>query len=401
MKKLLLAISMALVCTYASAQGTIEARAFLLPACPVDPTYASQFETGLGTVIVAKAAGSLVGAGIDALASVLSEDRSFSRVATNRAEGWYVKSKGSTALQRNAGNKCLVVTVSEEFGEISAGAMATSDMVKNFADGLTVLKDAKNQAGYDSLKTMQAKVNALAKIGITAPPRFYLEAALTQGEGPGKFTLQPTFIHYPSFIGDKVLFGGNTRDLLLQVDFSTPGETQAFASITVLKYFGLQPGTLTTKRVRGLTHPWSSPPSSEGVPAAEEGSVVPFNINVLFTETAKPGALGKALASAAKSVKDDVVTEVENKVKYAISATERQAARSRAAEAANTALTTYLTAYDDLISAQKAFDEAAVADKPKFTAKLQLRKAQFKNAGDLAQAAFSAANIPFTPISGI
>lgn len=400
MKKSILAISVALACTQASAQGTIEARTFLLPTCPVDPTYAGQFESALGAVFVSKAIGSLVGAGIDLLASALSEDRPFSLVTTNRSEGWYIKSVGSTVLKRNPLNKCLVVTVGEGFDEKSAGATATSSTVRNFADGLTALDNGRDKTGHDSLTTMKARVNALAKIGITAPPRFYLEAALTHGDGPGKFTLQPTFIHYPSFIGDKLLFGANTRDLLLQVDFTEPGQAQAFASIKVLNYTGLQPGTLTTTRVRGLTLPWSLPPSSENVAAAQDGQVVPFNIHVLFTEIAKPGALGKALASAAKSVKDDVVTELENKVKYSISATERQAVRSKAAEAANTALTVYLKAYDELVSTQKAYDDATAADKPRFVAKLELSKAQFKNAGDLAQAAFSTANIPFTPISG-
>lgn len=400
MKRTILVIAVALASVGAGAQGPIEARTFLLPACPVDPSYAGQFESALGAIFVTKAIGSLVGTGIDALTSALSEERAFSLVTTNRAEGWYVKSAGSTALQRNPGNKCLVVAVSERFGERNAGAVASDDTVKNFAEALTALDKANDTASHDSLKTMQDRVNALAKIGVDAPPRFYLEAALTQGDGPGKFTLQPTFVHYPEFIGDKVLFGANTRELLLQVDFSEPGQAQAFASIKVLNYTGLQPGTLTTTRVRSLTLPWSLPPSSESVDPAQEGRVVPFNMRVLFTETAKPGTLGKALASAAKSVKEDLVTEVENKVKYSISATERQAARSRAAEAANTALTVYLTAFEQLATAQKALDDAAAADKPKFVAKLELRKAQFKNAGDLAQAAFSAASIPFTPISG-
>jgi hypothetical protein len=372
-----------------------EGRVFLRDTCPVVKDAAQDKEAApLVAAFVGDVAGALVGAAIDSIASALSEQKQVAITATDRRANWYVTAGDKVTIDPKL--VCLVVVVADAFERPNAFAQLTP--VQTRWDEAVAREGLDKAPGYLAIRSA---VPELAKIGITSPPVFYMEAKFVVVDGGSVFATDPRFVFYPNFLGEKVMFGPNTRDVLVQVEFSEPGSESPFAQST-FQFNGVEARKLTTERLLGMRMPWSKQPSTSG---SGDNRRVPFNIKALFTETAKPGQLGTILAGVLKDQKASIVAAAETKAKLAVSESERQAARGAAADAANTALTSYVSAFDahesavkDLAAAkaatpfkQQAVDQAANAEK--------LAKLKLANAEAAARAAFDAANIAFTPMS--
>ena len=370
-----------------------EARIYVMEKCPVALKAEVSKETGaLAGALVTKLAGALVGGAIDSLASALSEEKSATFVGHSRNLGWYSKA-GSETFQTAPANVCVIGLVADGFDEFDDAGTATrmNDEEASVAD------DEANKRSFRALNS-QAKV-LRTSFGLDRPPRFYFEARFVMPEGGGVFALEPLFLYYPRPIGSNVFLGSSKRDVLIKIEFSEPGEANAFASQELL-FNGVVPGSLTTKRVEKLKLPWMKVPTTPTDATEAVGRAVPFNIKFLFTETAKPGRLGKIMGGVLKEEKATITAAIEEKVKIAVLATERQAARAAANETANKALTDYFAAYDAYKVATDAV--TAAAGKPeelkRAESKQQLTLAVLKNAQSIAASAMAAAGVPFTPM---
>jgi hypothetical protein len=391
-RTLLAFMSLAGACGIASAY---EGRLFLRDSCPVSKDAAQDKEVApLVTAFIGKVAGSLVGAAIDSIASALSEEKQVTVTATERRANWYVSAGDKVSIDPKL--VCLIIVVADEFGR--PNSLAPVDPVQKKWEEAVARNGLIDAPGYQSIRSA---VPDLAKIGITSPPVFYLETRFVVIDGGSVFATDPRFVFYPNFIGEKVIFGPDTRDLLVQVEFSEPGADSPFAQ-TTFQFRGIQARKLTTERLLGMRMPWSKQPPSSG---SGDNKRVPFNIKALFTESAKPGKLGTILAGVLKDQKTSIVAAAETKAKLAVSETERQVARGAAADAANTALTAYVAAFDAHETAVKNLATAKAASPMKQDAVDQaqnaeiLTKLKLANAEAVARAAFDAAEIPFTPIS--
>lgn len=381
------------------ASFALEGRVLFEPRCPVTQEAQQHKElTPLAVAFAGKVVGALTGAAIDALAGKLSEERHVTVVSHERKPNWYTQSAaaagGNGKYLMNSNLVCLVVAVGEGFHAPRA-VVPEEAFAKNWPQA----PDSADPVALDYSRLKRA-ASDLAALGIVNPPAFYVEYRVTVLEGGSAFALDPRFVYYPSFLGDKAWLAPNTRDLLVQIEFSEPGSETPFAQ-TSMQFHGLQPGKLSTQRVEGVRMPWQKQPST-GNGESGDGRLVPFNIKAMFTETAKPGKLGTILAGVLNDQKASLVSAAETKAKLSISESERQAARSNAADAANTALTNYIAAYDAHEAAVKARDAAKAGTDQAAIAKaeiqLTLARTRLANAQSLARSAFEAADIPFTPI---
>lgn len=389
------AIFVALPVASAHAQ---QARVYVQQSCPTDPTANGQEKesAALAAVVVTKVVGEVVGAMIDGLAAELSTAKQVAHIATERKPNWYVKA-GQGGYLIDPQLTCVVVVVAKELGIRNANL--DSQKVSEHWRELGHQLDYQGDAAFIKLRGAAAE---LANMGITGIPDFYLEARFhTLSSGNAVFALDPKFVWYPKFLGEKVVFGTDTRDVMVKFEFSEPGETSPFASV---QYAATNVTTNQfARQLINMRTPWSKQPQTASANDGT-GGLVPFNIKLLFTETAQPGKLGQVIAKVATESKAAIVTEVENKTKLALSAAERQAARNSAAEAANTALTAYVAAYDGYTKAKQAvlvagtaipFDQAALQKAKNVE---ELERFRLRNAEALAVTAFSDAGIPFTPL---
>lgn len=374
-----------------------EARVLVLEKCPVNNSTKQIEEAGaLGVALLAKLVGAVAGTAIDGLVSALSDVKKVSAESAERLPGWYSKVQGSETVTINPNLVCVVTLVAPELSNRNETADAAPSE-KLYDEIAKTLTEPKSERAH---RRMRSGAATLAKYGVVGPPSFYMESIFVKNASGTVFALQPAFVYYPRFLGEKVTFGPDTRDILLQLEFSEPGSTTAFAS-TKLEFNGLKESKLTDERVSGLRLPWSKSPSA-GSSKVDSGLVTPFNVRFLFTESAQPGKLGKIVGGVVKDQKASIVTAIENETKLAVSATERQAARNAAAESANSALTTYLAAYDQNEVAIKArsvamagTDQAAIQ---RTTNAAALTAIRLKNAETLAKAAFESADVPFVSI---
>lgn len=365
-----------------------EGRVFYENRCAVTPEVAQSQEAGpIATLLAGKLVGALAGAAIEGIATRLSEEKQVTVVASERKTNWYVKEDGGFRLAPRLG--CLIFVVGDDFLPRSETIQRT-EYEENW--------QSSSLSGIDFEKLKRAS-GGLAKLGIVKPPAFYVEFGTTVLKGGSSFALDPKFIYYPEFLGGNVWLGPDSRDLLVQIEFSEPGSVNPFAEVKLL-FNSLQPDKLTTKMIEGKRMPWSKSPSTGS--GDDEESLIPFNIKALFAETAKPGKLGLILDGILTDQRASLVAAAETKARLAISESERLAARNSSSEAASTALSSYLAAYDDNETAKKdlenaeATNDSAAIGKAKLMAKL----AQIKldNIAALAKSAFAAADIPFSPI---
>lgn len=397
MNRIKVAIAGALLALASSHAVAMEARVFFLKSCPVNKQAKHIEELGpLGVALLSKLAGALTGAAIDSLAGALSEEKQVTVTATERMPGWYRKVEQSNTVVITPALVCVVAVVSDGFAERNE-LPDTAESLKLYEEAAKAIDRASQ--GAKELEQLKGAAEVLASHGVVGPPAFYLEATFVRNTPGTVFALQPAFVYYPRFLGERVWLGPDTRDLLVQIEFSEPGSSSPFAE-TKLQFTGLRPGALNSSRISGIRLPWSKPPAVDGTKA--DGLLVPFNIKLLFTESAKPGRLGKLVGEVVKDQKASLVSAVETETKLAISQVDRQAARNTATEAANSALTAYLTAYDANEAAVKALtaakagtDQAAIVRATNAAALTALR---LKNAEALARSAFDAADTPFASI---
>lgn len=382
----------------ASAVQAQQGRVFLRDTCPISKDAAQAKEAGpLAAAFLGKLAGAVTGAAIDSLAAALSEEKQVTVTATERKSNWYIPAPEGK-FKISPMHVCLIFVVSEAF-ETENAVIPAETLAANWS--ASAARDPV--ADKAAFETIQEGATALSKLGIVAPPDFYFEARFViLDSGASVFALAPRFIYYPRFLGENVLLGPETRDVLLKVEFIQPGSDSPFAE-TQLQFNQIRPGKLQTKSLTGVRLPWSlQPPTSSSGTDADK--LVPFNIKAMFTETAKPGRLGKILAGVIKDQKGAIVAAAETKAKLAVSESERHAARNAAAEAASTALTAYLAAYDGRETANSNLAAAKAATPPNAAgvAKAEnaktLAEAKLRNAEALARNAFHAADIPFTPV---
>ena len=370
----------------------LEARVFIRPKCIVTGDPPPPKEMGaIAAAFLANVAGSLVSTGMDALASALGNEVVTTVKATARGDNWYVK--GPDGFKMNPEVGCVIGVISEEMNmtadPVIGGALAT---FKNELAGI------QKESGTLPHLRLEEYSSELAELGLTKAPALYFEAKFASTNIAPVFALDPTLLYYPKFVGGKPWLSKDQRDIAIGLDFSLVGGDFASA---LLSFEHIAEGELDTKRFASTVLPWVSMPSAEGISSARDKGH-PFNVRITFTETAKPGVLGKALSSAVISQKDAVKEAVENKVKLAVSASERQAARNAATTAANTALLSYFDAYTAWRTAQDglaAVPAGDAAEKAKAELLLRIRKSMLDNAQATAKEAMENAGIPFTPIS--
>jgi hypothetical protein len=377
-----------------------QARVFIERECPSAPGAKGQDKeaAALGAVLVAKVAGELVGAVIDSLATELSKTKEFTLTATERKPQWYQKPDQSGGYTISGDIGCAVIVIAKEFGPRNTNVGdAEVEKVWSAFDSKAELANE-----LSSIK-LRGLARTLGSLGVKAVPDFYLEARFaTLTSGDVVFALDPKFVWYPKFLGEKAFLGPNTRDVLVKLEFSTPGDGGTFAQVEY-SATDVTPADFVN-RLAYRRMPWVKQPSTGSGKDGGAG-LVPFNVKVLFTETAQPGKLGQILAKVANDSKATIVSEIENKAKLALSESERQAARKIAAEAASAALTGYVSAFDDFVTAQQATIAAQEASPPNPAAVKKAQNAEKladlkrRNAEALASAAFADAGLPFTPLS--
>jgi len=368
----------------------LEARVFIRPTCIVTGAPTQPKEMGaIAAAFLANVAGSLVSTGMDALAAALGNEVVTTVKAAARGDYWYVK--GPDGLKMSPDIGCIIAVISEEMN--MTADPVTGGALEMFEMGLAgIQKD-----GTPPNLRLREYSKELAELGLTKAPILYFEAKFAGTNVAPVFALDPTLIYYPKFIGAKPWLGKNLRDIAIGLDFSLVGGNFASA---LLSFEGVAEGELNSKRVASTVLPWVSMPPAEGVLAGKDKGH-PFNVRITFTETAKPGVIGKALSGAVSSQKEAVKEAVENKVKLAVSASERQATRNSATTAANTALLSYFEAYAAWKAAQDgwaAVPAADTAEKSKADLLLSIRKSMLDNSEAVAKETMENAGISFTPI---
>lgn len=374
----------------------VEARAFLTPVCPLTGAPPKPEFTGLETILVgiaADVAGKAVGAGIDALAAQLKDDKSIEVNHQERAGALLRGNNAEIRLNPDAG--CVVALVASFVQPVEDEKV----YIDNFAHQLH-LTDSAHQALANAVRKMpnrgKAILRSMDKLYV------YAEYALVQTKNVENLAFDTRKYLVNDFAGEG--FGvARTRDTQLNVELRTP-DGKVLVAMSVAKE-SLKRSDLPLSSDEIKLGPWQVVDAKARVVpqnTAAEIAFLPGNIKVQYLETGKPGELSKMVGEALATKRQEAVTLAQNQAKVWLSPQEAQKSEITGINQAALIFNEYLTAYDAAATASAVYHTKngdTPANRNNLLAKLAVADAREK----LARAAFREAGLGFTannPISG-
>lgn len=361
--------------------GAAEMRVFFAKSCPVSGPTQEGVLGGIALAVASNVVGKLVGSGVDALGQYLSSQQAITFTDSTRIDGLVTSTKGVVTYNQNV--SCMIVVAAKSFG-------------------------APQPANYDPLPTLAQtellKNNIYKTTKLSGTALFYMEAALHFNNHDNvklsstAFTYVPKKFYYPSFITPGGWRYNSSRDVLLKIDFSLPGQATTFASFD-WHWAGVKSGAISESSVIARTLPWSALPDGLATAASKVNTdtatpVFPVNVKVLLTETAKPHVILKYLGEALVAQKSTIVDSATSTVNQAFSEQARVSVRQAAAADVGKKYDEYVTAYDSAKSAQEKYVAASdITAKKKSLALAQLAYVKLSSAESAIRLAYDASDI--------
>lgn len=322
-----------------------ELRATFVPTCPTSdapvPINGREFALGaIFTGIAASFAGSAVDAGIGILKKTVNPDAVTIDSVSFLQDGLYahVQTDDANEIQVNPELGCLVIAV----GTFAGG------------EGDWNLPFEADKGKKDSAVSVLKQTLALS-----APPIYYIEAAIKLSPDESSLTWQPTRIYFGEFLHES-FWAGKTRGIKVSVSLHKPGVASS-AYMQEFKYDSVEAGFSKNadQLKRGKIGSWgtlpapSSSTASNVTPAPLPGTPFdPFNLVVQIIESPKPYKLAIMAVDAVDANKQPIKDEFTQFI---------DPAKRRASEA--TSQSTTITAVNNFLTQwQKAVD-ACMADK--------------------------------------
>jgi hypothetical protein len=281
-------------------------------ACPVhqNPKAEATAVTALASTAIGLAAavgGKLVSSALDKLASYLGDDQV---VKIDDSVGLdHFLAKNGPGVKIAGDVRCLVMVVAPAGAYDYQRTGVTTKEFDAWFDRLKQTNLAADKAALVLDTQLRDEPSFYAEFDVSSGPANATERTVTQ--------ISPKILVLNKFSGDESWRLGKGRDILFSVSITSAELSQPVASLTIT-LTGVTPGHLGVEWLLTKQQPWVVLPaavrkSPEGI--LDDRPFLPANLTAVYSETAHPHLLAKALSEAIKSQEASASTSASNYVK--------------------------------------------------------------------------------------